>query len=257
MLFRSEEKLEPPQLEEAIEPSYRSQPLSFVVAMDTLGQDREFTKEQKDFVFKTINMYKKIWEEHEKARLISDRVLKEEEKAKDDEFLENSAAQLQEDEDKEIKDRMTEKVEVVDEELREETERKHKKEKILTEEEQKEKDDKELVIRCELRIKQITQGVFKERLIKFNQYNVVKMIRIMQSLFYLLKFNREDLCEIGTNKLFWKKAKNFWDENLLNELNEYTPIGPKEGEYKRYQTINFIEKNLEGIVEEEDRKSVA
>ena len=75
----------------------------------------------------------------------------------------------------------------------------------------------------------------------------------MQTLFYLLKFNREEICEVGTNKLFWKLAKLKWNESLLEMFQEYVPLGAKEGEYKKYQKINFLEKNLEGIVEEDVR----
>eukprot|EP00826_Nyctotherus_ovalis_P043996 TRINITY_DN4704_c0_g1_i5.p1 TRINITY_DN4704_c0_g1~~TRINITY_DN4704_c0_g1_i5.p1 ORF type:complete len:285 (+),score=136.40 TRINITY_DN4704_c0_g1_i5:467-1321(+) len=211
--------------------------------MDTLGQDREFTEEQKEFVFKIVNKFRKTWEEHEKARLISDRELKEEEKAKDDKFLEEQAAQTQEEEDKLVEEKMAMLLEPPQEDEEEE-----RKVEPMDEEEKKEHED---LFRWECKVKQLTQGVFQESLLAFHKYNVVKMPRIMQSLFYLLGFAREDLCEIGTNKLFWKKAREYWNEDLLRKFDEYTPVGPREGEYKKYQTINFIEKNLEGIAEEE------
>jgi len=236
-----EAKIEPPQLEEAIEPVYQSRPLSFVVCMDTLGQDREFTEEQKEFVFAIINKFRKTWEDHEKACLISDRELKEEEKAKDDRFLEEGEAQVQDEEDKTLEEKMAALIELQGED----------EEKVvepMNEDEKKEYEDR---FRWGCKLQQLTKGVFKESLLVFQKYNVIKMPRIMQSLFYLLGFTREDLCEVGTNKLFWKKARELWNEELLQKFGEYTPIGPKEGNYKKYQTINFIEKNLEGFVEEE------
>jgi hypothetical protein len=60
------------------------------------------------------------------------------------------------------------------------------------------------------------------------------MARIFQSLFYMLKYKREDLCERDTNKLFWKKAKTFLNLEFFKVLSEYDPYGPKEGDYLAY-----------------------
>eukprot|EP01022_Parablepharisma_sp_SALTPOND_P015998 TRINITY_DN2300_c0_g1_i1.p1 TRINITY_DN2300_c0_g1~~TRINITY_DN2300_c0_g1_i1.p1 ORF type:complete len:516 (+),score=106.09 TRINITY_DN2300_c0_g1_i1:2776-4323(+) len=227
---QEEGPLEPPKLEEVKEPEYQTKPLSYVICLDTLGQDREFTSEQKAFVLETIKKYKQMWEENEKARLTSDRKLKEEEKEKDTEFNEKLAAGIQEEEDKVV----DEKVAVIPEDVGEE-----------------EKRAREKLIRWEHKVKQITSGPLKDKVLELNKYNVVKMTRIMQTLFYLLGFKREDLCEPETNKLFWKKARKIWNEGLLDKFQEYTPVGPKEGQYKKYQKINFLEKNLEGITEED------
>lgn len=88
---------------------------------------------------------------------------------------------------------------------------------------------------------------------------MVKFGRIFQGLFYLLKFReRSQLCEPGTNKLGWKKAKKFVSEELFGKMGDYWPIGPKEENYKEYEKLQFIKDNLEGIKEEEvDEYSVA
>lgn len=86
-----------------------------------------------------------------------------------------------------------------------------------------------------------------KEILSFKDYKVIKMTRIFQSVFYFLGYNREDLSEVGTNKIFWKSAKNLWDDNLFKKIKEYTPYGSKEAEYKRYWLINFIEKNLAGL----------
>jgi hypothetical protein len=68
---------------------------------------------------------------------------------------------------------------------------------------------------------------WKNELLGFNNFKVVKHARILQSLFYLLKYPKEDICEAGTNKLFWKKAKKFFSEDILKKIEEYSPYGPK------------------------------
>jgi hypothetical protein len=40
-------------------------------------------------------------------------------------------------------------------------------------------------------------------------------------------------------------------ESVYYKMNEYWPIGPKDGEYREYQKLKFIRENLEGINEEE------
>jgi len=225
-----EDYLEPPQLEEEKEPEYLSKEISYVVCLDSLGQDREFTEDQKKFVIDTIKQYKEVWQQHERDLLTEDRKLKEEEQEKDAEFLDKEYSRLREDEKRYIEEKITATTIEMDED------------------EKREKEDR---FKCEFNVKQITEGSFREGILNLSKYNVVKMERIMQTLFYLLGYTREDLCEVGTNKLFWKKAREHWNEKLLDDFQNYTPLGPKDGEYKAYQKINFLEKNLDGIVDED------
>jgi hypothetical protein len=74
------------------------------------------------------------------------------------------------------------------------------------------------------------------------------MPRIFQAVFYLLGFNKEDICEPETNKLCWKMAKKCLNQSLLEKLEEYNPVGPKEGAPPRYRLINNIERFLEGFI---------
>eukprot|EP00829_Urostomides_striatus_P011848 TRINITY_DN2997_c0_g1_i1.p1 TRINITY_DN2997_c0_g1~~TRINITY_DN2997_c0_g1_i1.p1 ORF type:complete len:331 (-),score=136.51 TRINITY_DN2997_c0_g1_i1:11-1003(-) len=48
---------EKPSLEQPKEADYKTKPISYVVCMDTLGQDREFSKEQRKFVIDTCLLY--------------------------------------------------------------------------------------------------------------------------------------------------------------------------------------------------------
>ena len=77
------------------------------------------------------------------------------------------------------------------------------------------------------------------------------MRRILQSVFYLLGYDREEICEEATNSLFWKKARLLFNPDLLKVLEGYSPLGPIEGVPPRYRLINNIEKNLTGIDEED------
>lgn len=89
---------------------------------------------------------------------------------------------------------------------------------------------------------------FKQGFHIFAQSTVIKFPRVWQSLFYLLRIRREDICEPETNKLSWKIAKKQLDQNannLIEKLLEYEPLGPKDDEYTYYTTLNFVEKNID------------
>jgi len=68
------------------------------------------------------------------------------------------------------------------------------------------------------------------------------MPRIIQSLMFLLRLPRSDICEPDSNKLFWKAAKKFIGGDLQNCMADYRILGPKEDEFHAYQTINYCER---------------
>jgi hypothetical protein len=55
----------------------------------------------------------------------------------------------------------------------------------------------------------------------FRKMNVIKMGRVFQTVFYLLGYTREEICERDTNKIEWKKAKNLIDEEFFKRIGEY------------------------------------
>jgi hypothetical protein len=97
---------------------------------------------------------------------------------------------------------------------------------------------------------------WKQKAMEFSQLHVVKYPRVFQSLIYFLHHkSREDICFKDTNMLSWKKATVFLattdSESIYYKMNEYWPIGPKEGEYQEYQKLRFIKDNLADISEED------
>jgi hypothetical protein len=68
---------------------------------------------------------------------------------------------------------------------------------------------------------------------------------------FLLRLPREEICEPGSNKLFWKKAKRFFDGRLQQAMVDFRILGPKESEFKAFETINYCKRLLEEHVVEE------
>lgn len=91
---------------------------------------------------------------------------------------------------------------------------------------------------------------WKKSVIDLSMRNIIKMPRVLQTLFYLLKYEREDICETGTNKLDFKKAKKFINDSMFKAMANYNPFGPNHTEFKEYQKMAFLKKNLDSCDEE-------
>jgi len=93
--------------------------------------------------------------------------------------------------------------------------------------------------------------LYKARLHDLTKRKVVKLEHFIKCVFYLLEIDREAICEDNTQKLFWKKAKNLWNEDLIKKMVEYRFEGPKEHAIKKYQALNFIEPTVKGLNNED------
>ncbi len=71
--------------------------------MDTLGQDREFTIEERRFALETVKNFAAIWERREAENLAKDRNLRLQLAEMDKEYLENQIRKFEEDCEEHIK----------------------------------------------------------------------------------------------------------------------------------------------------------
>lgn len=53
---------------------------------------------------------------------------------------------------------------------------------------------------------------YKKVLSNIKSFRVLKMTQIIQAMFFLNKFERDDICEPKTNKMSWKKAKELFEK---------------------------------------------
>jgi hypothetical protein len=93
---------------------------SYVICLDTLGQDREFSDEQRRFVLNTIAKFRTIWEDKERANLRRDRERRVAQLEWEREFAESGDLQKQNDEeDKQIDDTTSNNESFVDDDSKE------------------------------------------------------------------------------------------------------------------------------------------
>ena len=86
------------------EKGYLTKPRKYVVCLDSLGQDREFTSEERKFALDTVSNFASIWEKRESENLTKDRNLRLQLIELDKDFAENIHPKLLEEEDDYVKE---------------------------------------------------------------------------------------------------------------------------------------------------------
>ena len=193
----NKEQEEVKQVEEIKEKPFDTEQKRFVVCLDTMGQDIQFTENQISFVLDNVQHFSDSWTKTEDNNLKIDIRKRYETNKRDREYTEGELGHaLQEEEDKFI----DEYFDSLEEPLEEEA----KAERIG-------------VIRLKFILHKVCDGDWKQEILRFRDYKVVRFPRFWQSLFYFLGYSREEICEEGTNKLFWKIASRKLNDGLFEK----------------------------------------
>ena len=241
----------------------------FVVCIDLLGQDSEFSDDQKNKILETVFKFKDHWEKFEKRCLEEDRDALIKERALDAvDLSEEVVAALKEKEDQLVDKTLNPQAEESDKKEEEKPEEKGKKktakEKAKEEKEKAEKaaaeaaekkdepeqtleQKQEIVsdVRLKFQIDLLKEDKnIKERFEGLAQRKIVKFENFFKAIFYMLGFEMNDICENArgpTQQLFWKKTKLLWTTKLIPAMEKYQYKGPKSQEHKVYQKLAFVE----------------
>ena len=206
-----------------------------MVCLDSMGQDRQLTDEERARVLSVIKDFSDSWTKLENDNLSSDitRRFKIHEEEKDLIDTEDAPTNRFEDEENQyINDFFADQdgEEPLDEDSR---------------------NDQTPPLKRKWITQKVASDEFKKAILDFKNFKVIKYSRFFQSLFYFLGYSREDICEEGTNNLTWKKAKHLINADFYEKLEKYSPVGCKDSEFKKYQLINFIETSIDGLGIEE------
>lgn len=92
--------------------------------------------------------------------------------------------------------------------------------------------------------------MWQAKLREFANLNIIKFPRIFQTFFYLLQYSaKENICVELTNALEWKKCRDALSEDSKNDifkmLADYQFEGPKDNEFKLYESLVFLKRNIE------------
>jgi hypothetical protein len=141
---------------ETFEPEEREWPEveeKYVVCIDTLGQDRELSEEQKIFILNTVVRFRDSWEKFEEDKLARDRDTRIRLKAEDATWMSDNLDKMKDDEEKYVEDRMEEQEEITDEEERA---------MLVTK------------LKMDFMAKQLLEEDFKKKFTDFRNYKVIK-----------------------------------------------------------------------------------
>ena len=223
---------EPVKLQE-----YDKEEKNIYLCLDTLGQDRVFSEEEIKYIKKIGASIKESLEQLEKSLLEKDRdirikfldketQIKTEEKYSDEKFEEcmnTYINQFYSSEEYKSKGITDENIKAFEGDL---ARMKYLKNLIL-------------------------EGECLNILLIFKDFEFVEHIKAFQNLFYFAKMNPVDINENKTNRLEWKKARNYWT-NIFPYIKEYNPVGPKPEQIKNIYKLNKIKENLESCLQKRD-----
>ena len=223
---------EPVKLQE-----YDKEEKNIYLCLDTLGQDRVFSEEEIKYIKKIGANIKESLEQLEKSLLEKDRDIR---------------------------------IKFLDKETQIKTEEKYSDEKFeecmntyinqfYSSEEYKSKgitDENIKAFEGDLaRMKYLKNLILEDEclniLLIFKDFEFVEHIKAFQNLFYFAKMNPVDINENKTNRLEWKKARNYWT-NIFPYIKEYNSVGPKPEQIKNIYKLNKIKENLESCLQKRD-----
>lgn len=251
---------------------YTTRKVQFVCCLNTMGQDRKFTEEEKLFALRTVQRYRDRWEQCERDNLKADietkitkmdltKTYKELNEAQDLAELEIRAeASIQQ---KEGAEPLTEEQKLsllkkarllqisktfYDPEGIIVHQRQLDRDKLRSSAEARvstpKADDGESATPSTAKYYPLAPEQWKKPFLDLRQLSIIKNPRVLQTLFYLLGYKREQICEPGTNALDFKCAKDLINEQLFEKIAKYNPQGPRTEVYQDFQKLSFLKKNL-------------
>jgi len=198
--------------EKVILQDYKKFEKKMILCLDTLGQDRIFTAEQKKFIFDTVNLIKASREKFESQLLLKDRDTKMEIDTLDLYLKEQyNPDKLESEEEKYVREYFGS-------------------EKYL---ENPITDERTKAIETEYRKTRYNiynlknDDNMKNIFLMYSTLEFVEFEKLFQNILYFIGCNNKDINEENTNKLDWKKARKFWDISVIDKLIAYKPFGPK------------------------------
>lgn len=228
-------------IEEKVElQEYKKTEKKMLICLDTLGQDRSFSDEQKKFIFECVKTIKSSWEKLEDNLLLKDRDLRIDIEMVDfalkDQF---SIEKLEQEEEKFVKEYFNSEKFV---------------ENPITDERVK------AVESDFMKSRYIINSFFenddiKKAFLTFPKFEFIEFERLFQNTLYFVGYHNKEINEENTNKLEWKKARKIWNNHVLEKLRDYNPFGPKSGKLPSYQMGNRVIQILETINKEDLRNS--
>lgn len=226
---------EPKVFEEIKENPFRTNEVRMVIALDTLGQDKVFNEDQKNYVVDWVLFLQEAFErtQNECLRKDIDKYVKI--RDKDQQRLQDKQVEWADEEKNAVEDFLKPLPATAPEDLK------------------------------QLESQKALFELYKKRLLgeipeifEFVDFKVVKFLRVIQIALYLSGVLREDIVEPGTNMAHWKITKKFLNSNFQSFFENAKPFGPNPIKPQAYAGTLKLEADLKRVsVEEVQNYSVS
>ena len=224
----NKEEEEQKVFEEIKEAPYRTTEVRLVVAVDTLGQDRVFAEDQKNYMIEWIQFVTEQWERAETESLKQDVINYIPIKDKDQQKIHDKQVEWADEERNVQEDAIKSLHASLPEDL-------------------KQLEAQQALF--DLRRNRLLGDI--ENLLKFTEFKLVKYLRVIQLALYLSGIPREEIIEPGTNMIYWKKAKKFVNEEFKEFLLNLKARGSKPLAPPAYAKTFKLERDLQKVPYEE------
>jgi len=210
------------------EKEFESEERKFVLCVDTLGEDRELTEEEKTYISELATNFVNCWEESERRQLSKDidLYIEAQKNVNKEEFVENMASKLNEEMSTQYQE----------DEADSEAKQNYKK----------------AAIAAEFYKNKLLEEDVKKMIKSLSEYRVVKFKPLIQNVMYFLGYKKGQVNIPGTNVLEWKEVKKIISkDDFFSKLENYEFRGPKEGYWEKYALTNRLVQKIEKINIEE------
>eukprot|EP00742_Colponemidia_sp_Colp-10_P004074 GILJ01004347.1.p1 GENE.GILJ01004347.1~~GILJ01004347.1.p1 ORF type:complete len:572 (-),score=147.36 GILJ01004347.1:176-1870(-) len=215
-------------------PVYQTRTRRLVLCLDTLGQNRDFSSENIEYIQQWVDKMVARYEAAERESLAKSI----------EEYIKSQQA------NKGLAEKHTAEAEAEEEKISAEVAAALPED--ASEEVKKFTEDKLRFDRAKMEVLK-----FKTQILELRTYKVIKHPRVFQVAFYLLGFEKNSIVQKESSNLDWNKARMLLNEKFFTTLQEYTPLGPKKG-IKPYAKIDKLVNHLKDISQEEvDQYSIA
>ena len=211
-------------VEEIIEAPFKVVENRLIVAIDSLGQDRVFTDNEKELVVEWVTFIKSEWERAENKALGNDINAHIAQHLKDQQKLNDRQSEWMEEEKNVVEDT----IKSLDSNLPDEVKQ----------------------IEGQVALLQLLKSRFQEEYLDLHElsnFTVLKFARVFQLAFYLQGLHRDSIVEPRTNMINWKRSKKFLNNQFKDFILHLQPKGPKPGKPEVYSKTMKLEKDLLSI----------
>jgi hypothetical protein len=225
-----EEQEEEIKTDNIIEAPFKTEPLKYVICIDTLGQDRVISENDKKYCIEIMKFYRSEWERSEFEALRRDVQIYINQKDEEEQSIHDKQTEWAEEEKIAHDDALRD----LDPSTSEEKKNFAVARKML-----------------EVYRNRLLDPKTLESLLHFKKFRICKYAKVFQVSLYYFGVRRDRVVEPGTNKIHWKRARKCLSTGFVDYLKHENPFGPRPVKPPAYAKTLRLQKEFARVKYEE------